>query len=420
MLRLAAFIALVVSLALSGFASVISAQAQGIQATASVENSFPQGLLFHLVASSDAMITDVRLRYQIRPEGALTSVVPEFESSANIDITFTLEGNNPPRLYLPPGTAVDYFWEIEDAAGNAFSTERATVVYDDIRFPWRLLTAGVINLHWYQGSEDFAQEMLEVAQRTIEDMSALLGAQVEFPIHVWAYANPSDMQAALIQESESYERRIITAGARVSKDTVLILNSGAALDTLRHELAHVVNAVAGEGPFGSLPAWLDEGTAVLAQEEDPFGYHVALERAVASGDVLSVPSISSPPGDPNNVILFYGQSWSLVSYLIDTYGPEKFAQLFATFKAGATTDDALSEVYGFNQRGLEDGWRQSLGLPPLERPEGGPTESPAGTGGPAQSNDDGSSGLLVGLIAGLVALAAVVGIGGYLLSRRLS
>jgi len=110
-----------------------------------------------------------------------------------------------------------------------------------------------------------------------------------------------------------------------------------------------------------------------------------------------------------------------VSYLIDTYGSQEFAQLFATFKAGATIDDALNKVYGFDQRGLEDRWRQSLGLPPQDRPEAAPTAPPAApSGGQAQTGEGGvSAGLLVGLIVGLVALALVIGVGGYLISRRL-
>ncbi len=50
--------------------------------------------------------------------------------------------------------------------------------------------------------------------------------------------------------------------------------------------------------------------------------------------------------------LFYGQSWSLVSFLIDTYGEDDFAQLFAEIKGGVTTDSALDTVYGFDQDGL--------------------------------------------------------------------
>jgi hypothetical protein len=190
--------------------------------------------------------------------------------------------------------------------------------------------------------------------------------QVDFPVKVWVYASPSDMAPALVPRSEAFDRAVITAGEKVSDDTVLMAGMGA-LDTLRHELAHVVTAVAGRGPFGDLPAWLDEGTAVYAQES-PGGFRLAFQEAARRDALLPLSSIGSYPGDPARVNLFYGQSWALVSYLIETYGEEKFAQLFATFKRGATTDGALRAVYGLGLYDLEDEWRRSLGLGPVPRP----------------------------------------------------
>ncbi|MFQ6019974.1 MAG: peptidase MA family metallohydrolase [Dehalococcoidia bacterium] len=418
MRRLAALLAIMAALTLGwAFATPAAAAQAGIAVTgSSVENRFPEGLLFRLAASSDSPITEVRLRYKVLPEGILSSDRPDFQPDTAVDVSFTLEGNAPPRIYLAPGSVIRYFWELTDEAGNEFATDPATVTYDDIRFDWRVMTAGVINLHWYQGSEADAREMLEVARSTFDELSSLLGAQVEFPVHVWLYASADDMRPALVRRSESFERSVITAGERVSEDTVLVLGSAGALDTLRHELAHIVTGVAGEGPFGGLPAWLDEGTAVYAQA-DPGGFGSALEQAVDRGNLLSLRSISSPPGDPAVVSLFYGQSWSVVSHLVDTYGAEKFARLFATFKEGATSDDALMAVYGFDQDGLEDEWRASLGLSPRERP----SAAPEGEGVASQAEGDGgtSVGLIAGLIAGVLALAAAIGLGGYLIARRL-
>ena len=424
-----AAVALAISLVVAAgeLAIAVPAQAQGIAVTnSSAESRFPDGVLFRLAATSDSPITEARLRYKILPEGILSSALPEFDSSTSVNISFTLEGNAPPRIYIPPGTPIEYFWELTDEAGNEVATQPVTVTYDDIRFDWKDTASGVINLHWYAGSDDFAQEMLAVASSTIDDLSSLLGAEVDFPIHVWVYGSVNDMRPALVRRSESFERQVITAGERVSENTVLVLGSSGAMDTLRHELTHIVTAVAGEGPFGSLPSWLDEGLAVYTQA-DPGGYRSALERAADRGNVFSIRAISSQPGDPSAVGLFYGQSWSVVSYLIDTYGPEQFAQLFATFKAGVTIDEALEAVYGFDVEGLDDEWRASLGLPPRERPpeepegQAVPTLLPSGPGPQPVLEEGGDGtpvGAIIGLVAGLLALAAVLGLGGYLIARR--
>jgi hypothetical protein len=226
------------------------------------------------------------------------------------------------------------------------------------------------------------------------------------------------MRPALQRRSESYESRVITAGVRVATNTVLVLGN-VSFDTLRHELTHVVTAEAGESALGTLPAWLDEGTAVYSQE-DPGGFESAVEAAFSRGNVLSVREISAYPGDPNKVDLFYGEGWSLVSYLVDTYGEEKFAELFATVKGGKRIESALEEVYGFGQDGLEDEWREANDLPPRETPE----EEPEDGGPPSSSTEDGDDGgssvIVILAVLGLILLAAAgVGALGITLARRL-
>jgi hypothetical protein len=113
-----------------------------------------------------------------------------------------------------------------------------------------------------------------------------------------------------------------------------------------------------------VPAWLNEGLSVYAQRTPGAGYEQAVELAVRRDRALSIRSISSSPGDPSLVNLFYGQSGSIVEFLIETYGEAKMAEFLATFKKGARTDDAVRAVYGVDLNGLENAWRQSVGLKP--------------------------------------------------------
>ncbi len=330
------------------------------------ENAFPEGLRFRLQATSDVPIERVLLHYRLLPRGVQAAVGVDAEPGTQVDATYVLGW---PRTYLAPGTVVEYRWELRDAAGGSFFTQAQTATYSDPRFPFRSLEQGGVVLYWYAGSEEQARRLLQVAADTLSRMEALLRVKVDFAVKVWVYASTSDMAPALVPRSEAFDRAVITAGEKVSDDTVLMAGMGA-LDTLRHELAHVVTAVAGRGPFGDLPAWLDEGTAVYAQES-PGGFRLAFQEAARRDALLPLSSIGSYPGDPSRVNLFYGQSWALVSYLIETYGEEKFAQLFATFKRGATTDGALRAVYGLGLYDLEDEWRRSLGLGPVPRPRPG-------------------------------------------------
>lgn len=388
-----------------------------------VTNRFPDGIEFGVSASGDRPIQKVSLRYTILPDGTAARAVPDFEPGTRVSTSLTLAGGDT-DVYLPPGTRIRYHWEVEDAGGNIASTPEATIVYEDVRFEWETLETNGLVLHYYSGSDEDARSMLDVARDAIAEMSGLLNAEVEFPVNVRIYSSVDDMRPALQRRSESYESQIITAGVRVSSDTVLVLGN-VSFSTLRHELTHVVTAVAGEGPIGKLPAWLDEGTAVYGQG-DPEGFGSAVERAIDRGNVLSVRSVTSYPGDPDKVNLFYGQSWALVSFLIDTYGQEKFARLFAEIRSGKSTDAALEAVYGFDQDGLDNEWRASVGLPPREG-TGGDGEEPAPTFPPSDGGngvvkkDQGggaSAGLLIGLALAVLAAAGAIAFATYVLARR--
>jgi len=203
---------------------------------------------------------------------------------------------------------------------------------------------------------------------------------------------------------------------------VLILGN-ASFGTLRHELTHVVTHSAGESALGHLPAWLDEGTAVYGQN-DPGGFGDAVDQAVRRGNVFSVRQITSSPGDPNTVNLFYGQSWSLVKYLNDTYGPEKFAKLFGEIKSGKTIDDALKAAYGFDQDGLDNEWRAAHGLSPRAKAEPTQGQQQGTSGSRSQPQTDNGGGgtstfVLIALGAALVVLAGAVGLAGWAVARRL-
>ncbi len=399
----------------------------GIEVTATdVVNSFPQEVVFRLSAHSEATIEEVTLHYQILPDGVMAYGRPDLTPAERVQVEFHLKANDPPRSYLAPGAQIDYFWEVEDGAGNKLTTEPATFVYEDIRFSWESVSEGNVSVYWYDGSRSSAESSLEVARETLDEMAALLGATVDYPVKIWVYDSYEDMLPALVRRSEAHAQRVVVAGMRVSSDTVLLQGEGAG-DTLRHELTHIVTHVAGEGPYGSLPTWLDEGTAMYGQSEPGEGYTSALDRAVERDSLLSVRSMTSPTGDASKVGLFYGQAWSLVDFLIGTYGSAKFAELYAVFKEGSTVDKALLKVYGFDQGGLEDAWRASLDLPPREgstpaaeqESEVQPTPAEQAGEGKEAGEDEFPWGTAVGLVVTGAALAGVSLLGIGVLAVRL-
>jgi hypothetical protein len=112
-----------------------------------------------------------------------------------------------------------------------------------------------------------------------------------------------------------------------------------------------------------LPTWLDEGLATYGEGQLNPQYQAALGQAINSGQLISVRSLSSPfSAIAEQAYISYGESNSIATFLIQKYGKDKMIQLLNVFHQGSTYDDALKQVYGFDQDGLDKIWRQSLGL----------------------------------------------------------
>jgi hypothetical protein len=125
---------------------------------------------------------------------------------------------------------------------------------------------------------------------------------------------------------------------------------------------------------------------------------------------------SATGGVASTVGLYYGQSGSIIRFLVDEYGADKFAELLRTFKDGATQDDAFERVYGLDSLGIENAWRVSVGLSaraasPTATPQPDDDDEPTpptGTTAPDDGDDGGSSdGYPIGatVIIGLLVLA---------------
>ncbi len=117
-------------------------------------------------------------------------------------------------------------------------------------------------------------------------------------------------------------------------------------------------------PYADLPAWLSEGLAMYAEGGLEAEYRALIKRAIAEKSLISVPSLSSPfSARAEESYLAYAQSYSLVEFLITSYGQGKMLGLLNTFSEGSSYDGALEKVYGFDMKGLDTLWREKVTIP---------------------------------------------------------
>jgi hypothetical protein len=261
---------------------------------------------------------------------------------------------------LPPGTIITYWWTIKDASGMVVETVPVEFLFDDTDYSWQGLTDGKVELYWYEGDESFAQELMGRVKEALDYLYQSTGASLERPVCLYIYGNTLDLRRAMIFPQEW------TGGvAYPAYGTIAIGinpdNLSWGKRAISHELTHLVIHQMTLNPYNDLPTWLDEGLAMYSEGEFGENFKEHLDRAIAEDRLISVQSLSSPfSALTEQSYLSYAQSYSLVEFLISTYGSDKMLELLRTFREGSGYDAALEKVYGFDMDGLDILWRQHL------------------------------------------------------------
>jgi len=319
---------------------------------------FPSQLNFSLSAQSNVNITDIRLCYSVDRTGfaeVISEGYVEFTPATTVDVSWALDMLK--INGLPPGSTVEYWWRVKDAGGKEVETAPAQVRYEDTRYSWRSLTEGKVTIYWYKGDDSFARELMSATQQALGKLAEDTGAHLEKPAELYIYASSEDLQGAMIHPQEW------TGGVAFTRYSIMAI--GIAPDeiswgktTIAHELTHLVIHQMTLNPYNELPTWLDEGLAMYNEGLLDPAFTSYLTRAIDGGSLISVQSLSSPfSAYAEEAYLSYAESYSLVEYLITTYGQGKMLELLNTFREGSGYDDALQKVYGFDMDGLDSLWR---------------------------------------------------------------
>lgn len=339
---------------------------------------FPETVTFRLELDVEEPIVEATLIYHLGREGCLAAgtQVPVEVKGSNLEWTWVMSRSGNP----PPGAKMSWHWEVTDASGNTITTPGKELTFADDRFEWRTIEgkddrhSAPIRLHWYEG-EEVGPILLEAAVAGLERLQQDTGIELQGEVEFFIYADSADMREALL-----YVQDWAGGIAFTDYNTILIgvpphLAETWGSSTVRHELAHlVINQFSLSCLGGSLPNWLSEGLAVYAEGEPDGQTLKDIEEGVEEDSFQPVRSLNgSFPAQGEAASAAYSQSYSLVDYLLDSYGQEKMQELLLTLAGAAGYDAALEQVYGFNADGLETAWRREIGAPLRQIP---PTPTP--------------------------------------------
>ncbi|MCH7641973.1 MAG: hypothetical protein IIC30_01715 [Chloroflexi bacterium] len=369
-----AFAALVL-LAGSGGTTPVRAQAPSIEIVSfSAVSKLPDGIEFNANVTGD--VEEVTARFTIQGRRATQYDYLDFADSGETG-TFTADAPASLTLfyrtdtlarYLPPGVTMEYRIQVLDSSGNLHESEARQIVLTDSRFEWETISRGGVTVYYHGPVRTRANSLLDASLQTIENMAPVLGIEKEgAPINVTMYNNIAEMIGATAARSGAISRELITEGQAFSSENLVLVLGGSAraTGTMSHELTHVLLSRAMSGPRSSVPAWLSEGLAEYGNIDPGIAYDRYLEWGIDTGRIPPLKSLDAFPGDPDLVIVSYGQSRDVVKFMVESFGPDRMAEFLAEFNATRRINDAMVTVYGLDLRTLDELWRESVGAPPL-------------------------------------------------------
>jgi hypothetical protein len=322
---------------------------------------FPNGIDFKLDARSDRTIEHVELLYQAADLETLNLEVPEFDPAKHVELTHQLDFH---VNYEPSGIDITYHWRLTDDQGNVRETDPKTLLWSDNRFEWQPVSSQDVTVYGYRNNEAFDKIILDSAQSTVDRLKVQYGVESVTPIRIWVYNSKKDFSAT--QQGNSSEWIAGTAYPQLHV-ILAILPEGNKREVGRvipHEVSHQLLYQATKNPFNGPPTWLDEGLAVMNQDNGNEDFPAMVKDAAEKGRLFSIRALNSNfPYDAADATLAYAESFTIVRFIIDTYGEDKLAAVIAAYRGGVSHDEALRSGIGVDIDELDRLWKESLDYP---------------------------------------------------------
>ena len=190
------------------------------------ESQFPDGVKFTITARSSEEIDDIRVFIRKAAQKGVSAYrTVEFEPGIQVEGESMLASGGSAG-YFPPGTRIQFSFEIRDKAGAVFRTPEEEFVYEDNRFEWLTVESDLITVYYYgEYVEERAKTVLEAAEKSMVRMVPVLGITPTDPLQIVAYNNYRHMSAALPFRSQAVTEQLQTQGMAFSNERVLLVHA---------------------------------------------------------------------------------------------------------------------------------------------------------------------------------------------------
>jgi Tol biopolymer transport system component len=231
-------------------------------------------------------------------------------------------------------------------------------------YDWQIVHTEHFDVYFYEGSEDIAKAVGDIAEQANADYARVLGHELTAVIPIITYASHNDFQQTNVSLSDIDEG--VGGFTELFKNRVVIPFTGSYQDlrhVLYHELAHVfmfdivygglVESVVRQAYTNPVPLWFAEGLAEHVSE----GWDPEAEMILRD---LTISDIVVPLDQLYGGYIMYKEGQSVLGFVAERYGPEKIAEIVKHLARTRSIDRALKESVGLDTRGLSDEWERWL------------------------------------------------------------
>ena len=324
--------------------------------SATHEVLFPDEVVFRLEAEADAVVTGVQLFYELERSGVSVYTYPSFVPGRSITAEFRLATSG--SRYVPPGVDIAYRYALTDAAGNTLESATYAVSLRDPAYTWDETLVGGILVLSHDIAEARVREVAGSADRRLGEVRRVLGLDDAPVMKGLILSNHREADTTFPPVSAAATSGHLYEGFAFREFGLFAL-VGLDRDGMVHEMTHLLLAEVLDKPLTRVPAWLNEGLAMYF-EEGSFRKRREVSEAIRDGSTLRIGAMSVVPGRPDDVRLFYAQSWSLVNYVFEAHGSAAVSELLGALDNGLRIESAVQNSLGVSMNQLEREWSTSI------------------------------------------------------------
>lgn len=338
-------------------------------------SEYPAGAPFTVTIESEKEVNTVNLvvRY---PHNSGTRALAERTDNENEWRAVVYDLGN-----QPPWQEFNFYWSISFIDGTGIETTPHFFVYSDPTREWLLSETPLLKLYWFDRPDEFGQVAQEGMAAMQDRWTQGFGQPLSYTPIAVLFPDLSSF-AEFRQGGEDGSRRLagftssdlgmtvqrfVEQGRDITcpayppadkQDDAWLFDYTTSVIT--HEVAHLYQY---ENNIGG-PTWLIEGGATWFSLNPDRGGPWMRDRAEDSDyPTFQGPGPSTSSNLPNGCnALAYWQGSSMYQYIYGAYGMEAIGILMDRISRNFRLDDALTDATGQDLAGIEQEWRDYMGL----------------------------------------------------------